>query len=391
MKKIVILGSAGSIGESALSVVATLPGRFEVVGLAVRSRGDRVLEQARQFGVTQVAVADPDAASVCSGRAPAGVRVLSGPAGLVSLARDSGADLVLCAVVGMAGLAPVLAALERGIDVALATKEVLVAAGRIVTAACARSGARLLPVDSEHSAIFQCLDGRPRESVRRLLLTASGGPFAHRPEIDLRHVTVTDALKHPRWNMGRKVSIDSATLVNKGLEIIEAHWLFGLPLERIDVVIHPESIVHSMVEFVDGNVLAQLSPTDMRYPIQYALTYPERVDGGLPPTNLPRLGALHFREPDLGRFPGLTLARTAGAAGGTMPAVLNAANEVAVQKFLDGCLNFCGIWETVEQVMTRHGVVAEPSLEAIIEADAWARREAEKIVGRLQLQAPSRP
>ncbi len=377
-KRLLLLGSTGSIGENALRVIAALPGRFQIVGLAANRHGERALEQARAFGVSSVALADPAAATAARQAAPAGVRVLEGEAGVVELVRTSGADLVLCAMVGMAGLRPVLAAVEAGMDVALATKEVLVAAGALVCATAARTGARLLPVDSEHSALFQCLQGARPASVRRLLLTASGGPFARRPELDLDHVSVKDALRHPRWNMGRKVTVDSATLMNKGLEIMEARWLFDVPLERIEVVIHPESLVHSLVEFVDGGVLAQLGPPDMRFAIQYALTWPERVDGGLPQLDLIAAGALHFHAPESERFPCLRLAREAAAGGGAQPAVLNAANEVAVDWFLEGRMPFGGIWRTVSAVLARTppSAAATPTLDELFETDAWARREA---------------
>lgn len=380
MKKIVILGSTGSIGESALRVVAALPAHFQVIGLAAHRNGPRLLEQAQQFGVKNVAVVDPDAARACAARAD-GVAVESGPEGLARIAALENADLVLCAVVGMAGLKPVIAALECGHTVALATKEVLVAAGRMVTAISRRRNAPLLPVDSEHSAIFQCLQGQRAADVRRLLLTASGGPFAHRPELNLDTVTVAEALKHPRWNMGRKVTVDSATLMNKGLELMEARWLFDKPLACIDVLIHPESIVHSIVEFTDGAMLAQMSPPDMRFAIQYALTYPARIDGGLAPLDLAEKGALHFRHPDPKRFPCLRLAREAGLAEGTMPAVLNAANETGVKLFLDGRIRFSGIWHTVEEVMRRHQNGRDPALEEILEADRWARVTAEQVAG----------
>ncbi|MBA4387749.1 MAG: 1-deoxy-D-xylulose-5-phosphate reductoisomerase [Verrucomicrobia bacterium] len=390
MKKIIILGSSGSIGENALRVIERFPKKLKVAGLAVERNYERVLDQAVKFGVRDVAVADPGMARLCRQNAPRSVRVLSGPGGVEELAAISGADTVVCSVVGMAGLKPVLAAVKQGKDVALATKEVLVVAGRIVTRACARSGSRLLPVDSEHSAIFQCLQascepriakkliapGASTKNVKRIILTASGGPFAGRTDVDLDRVTAKEALAHPCWNMGRKVTIDSATLMNKGLEIMEARWLFGLPLEKIDVVLHPESIVHSMVEFVDGSVLAQMSIPDMRFAIQYALVYPERVDGGLPPLDLKKIGALHFREPETGRFPALDLARSAATRGGTMPAVLNAANEVAVSGFLKGNMTFSGIWKLVEKVMARHEVVDDPSLDDVIDADAWARSRA---------------
>ena len=388
MKRVVVLGSSGSIGRSALRVAAALPDRLRVIGLAVERNVEAALKQAEEFGVTHVAVVDPAAAARAAAAAPRGVRVWAGRDGLLRLAALEEADIVLCAVVGMAGLEPVLAALDRGATVALATKEVLVSAGGVVMERAARRHARVLPVDSEHSAIFQCLEDRrgpppwsagPGPAVARIVLTASGGPFAGRPDVDLDRVSVADALNHPQWKMGRKVTVDSATLMNKGLEIIEAHWMFGTPIASIGVVLHPESLVHSLVEFVDGTLLAQLSVPDMRFAIQYALTWPERVDGGLPSLDLCRAGALHFGTPDERRFPCLALARRAGLAGGTMPAVLNAANEVAVRKFLDGRIRFTGIWRTVERVLDRHAPDAAPDLGAILAADAWARREAEEI------------
>ncbi len=383
VKRLVILGSTGSIGESALRVVEKFPDRLRVVGLAADRRVERLLEQALRFGVRRIAVGDPAAARRCAGLAPPEVRVLAGPAGLADLAADAEADLALAAIVGLAGLEPVLAALERGIDVALASKEALVVAGPNVLAACARTGARLLPVDSEHSAVFQCLEGRPAGQARRIILTASGGPFFNTPQVDFDKVTVAEVLKHPRWKMGRKVTVDSATMMNKGLERMEARWLFGLDLEHIDVLVHPESVVHSLVEFADGGLLAQLSASDMRFAIQYALLYPDRAEGGLPALDLAALGALHFAPADERRFPCLALAREAGRAGGTMPAVLNAANEIAVQEFLGGRLAFSGIGRLVERVMGRHAPAADPGLDAILEADRWARRAAADMKGSL--------
>ena len=393
MKSLIILGSTGSIGESALRVAAALPDRLRVTGLATRTNVTRVLEQAARFGVRQVAVADPAAAAEARRLAPAGVRVLAGDAGVVELAAAGDADVVLCALVGMAGLRPVLAAIEAGHDVALATKEVLVAAGELVMSARARRNVRILPVDSEHCALFQCLQSpvytpfcvRPGNApaaeaaetrVRQLLLTASGGPFASRPEIDFDKVTIQQALNHPRWAMGRKVTIDSATMMNKGLEIMEARWLFNVPLERVDVVVHPESVVHSLVAFVDGAWLAQLSPPDMRFSIQYALTWPDRAAADMPALELSRLARLHFTAPDEGRFPCLRLARQAAAAGGTCPAVLNAANEIAVEAFLAGRTSFSGIWQTVEQVLGRHERMAIGGLDDILAVDQWAREAA---------------
>ena len=390
MKKIVILGSTGSIGKSALRVVEALPANLKVVGLAVNREYRAVLQQAARFHVRHVAVADPAAARRCDAEAPPEVQVYGGPEGSEILAAMDEADLILSAVVGMAGLRPVLAAVGKGKNVALATKEVLVAAGQIVRKECARTGARLLPVDSEHCAIFQCLNGARGDAlrdgaaegqgIRRLLLTASGGPFGARPEVDFDNVTVREALAHPRWNMGRKVTVDSATLMNKGLEVMEAHWLFGVPVDRIEVILHPESLVHSMVEFHDGNMLAQLSEPDMRFAIQYALTWPDRLEGGLQGLDLARVGALHFSRPDEKRFPCLRLARRAAATGGTLPAVLNAANEVAVQEFLEGRIRFPGIWLTVESVMDKHTAIPEATLRDVVEADDWARKAAMETV-----------
>jgi len=375
-KNIVILGSTGSIGENALRVVKALPSRLNVVGIASRTSAGRLLEQAAEFKVRHIAIADEAVAGNVRSSVPKGTRLHTGTDGILTLAALPEADIVLCALVGMAGLKPVLAALRQGTDVAIATKEVLVSAGQMVMACAAKHKARLLPVDSEHSAIFQCLEGKPASSIRRLILTASGGPFAGRSDLDFDTVTAAEALKHPRWNMGRKVSVDSATLMNKGLEIMEAHWLFGIPYDRIDVVIHPESIVHSLVEFVDGSILAQLGPPDMRFAIQHALTWPERVDGGLPQLDMAMLGALHFRAPDPIRFPCLGLARRAAITAGTLPCVLNAANEIAVAEFLDGRITFSGIWHAVEAVMNRHTTIHHPSLKQIEQADHWARQEA---------------
>ncbi len=378
MKKIVILGSTGSIGENALKVVASLPEHLQVVALAVNTNYERVLEQAKQFGVKVVAVTDPVKAAECEKVAPAGVEVLCGDDGLDAVAALDNIDIVVCAVVGMAGLRPTMAAVSRGTDVAIATKEALVAAGGLVTETCKQTGASLLPIDSEHSALFQCLTTAGRSSngvsnVKRLILTASGGPFAFKPNVDLGAVSVKEALNHPRWSMGPKVTIDSATMMNKGLEIIEARWLFDLSLDKIDVILHPESIVHSLVEFVDGSMLAQMSLPDMRLAIQYALTYPERYAGDLPALNLAEMGDLHFSEPDISRFPCLRIAREASLCGGTMPTVMNAANEVAVAAFLAEKISLAGIWRMVEDIMDKHDVIDDPDLDTVFEADKWAR------------------
>lgn len=379
-KKIVVLGSTGSIGENVLRVVARFPDRFQVIGLAALRQAERLIQQAGQFKVKHIAVADPAAAKKCASAAPRGIAVLAGLAGIEALAAWPEADIVVAAIVGLAGLKPVLAALGRGTTVALATKEVLAVAGEQVLKAKAKSGATILPIDSEHSAIFQCLRGYAPQQVRKIILSASGGPFAGRKKIDFAKVTIAEALKHPRWNMGQKVTVDSATMMNKGLEIMEARWLFNIDFNRIEVLIHPESIVHSLVEFVDGAVLAQLSVSDMRFAIQYALTWPERLDGHLPALRLAELGALHFSAPDEKRFPCLALARRAARAGGTMPAVLNAANEVAVQEFLRGTIRFSRIWQLVENVMEKHRHCRNPALDEILRADRWAREETGRIL-----------
>lgn len=379
LKKIVILGSSGSIGENALRVAEAFPDRFQVVGLAVNSRIELLVRQARRFKVQRVAVTDEGAARRCRELAPE-IQVLSGPEGLERLAGSGEADIVLAAVVGIAGLKPVLAALERGTDVALATKEALVVAGAAVMEAAARSGARLIPVDSEHSAIRQCLEGKRPGDIRKIILTASGGPFAGRPDFDLEKATIGDAMSHPTWSMGSKITVDSATMMNKGLELMEAHWLFSVPIEQIDILVHPESIVHSLVEFVDGTMLAQLSCSDMRIAIQYALTCPERVDGNLPALDLARFETLRFSRPDEKRFPCLRLARSAAVRGGTMPAVLNAANETAVREFLKGNLSFPGIARVVEEVMAAHDPLPVADIESVLEADGWAGEEAMRMI-----------
>lgn len=381
-KRLVILGSTGSIGKNVLDVVSRLPDRFEVTGLSARRNADELLRQAARFGVRTVALSDAQAADAAARMAPAGVRVLRGPEGVEALAAGGEADMVLSAIVGLAGLRPALAAIESGRTLALATKEALVAAGELVMKACERKAVRLLPVDSEHSAIFQCLNGRPAAGVKKIILTASGGPFACRPDVDFAAVNAAQALEHPRWSMGPKVTIDSATMMNKGLELIEAHWLFGLPMDRLEVLLHPESVVHSLVEFEDGALVAQLSVSDMRFAIQFALTWPERVSSGLPSLDLAALGTLRFSQPDERRFPALALARRAAAAGGVMPAVMNAANETAVERFLDGRLDFPGIWRVVEEVMASRAAAPASDLAAILEADAAARRAADEIIAR---------
>ncbi|MEY4482798.1 MAG: hypothetical protein RL693_250 [Verrucomicrobiota bacterium] len=378
-RKVLVLGSTGSIGHSALKVAKDIPDRMEIVGLAAQRSVDTLVKQVAETGVKQVAVTDAEAAKLARQLLPADVTIFAGPEGLMELVRQTEADLVLVAIVGTAGLAPALEAIELGKDLAVASKEILVMAGEAVMSAAQRKGVWILPVDSEHNAIFQCLEHRDPSHIRRLLLTASGGPFRQSSAQDLEQVTVEQALKHPTWNMGRKITIDSATMFNKGLEMIEARWLFGVPMSRVDVVVHPQSIVHSMVEFIDSSVIAQLSHSDMCFPIQYAVTWPDRVNNTLPPLDFARLASLHFEAPREDVFPALRLARHAGEKGGTMPAVMNAANEVAVEAFLQQRIKFPEIWGMVEQVMEKHDNIEHPSLEAIIEADAWARRSAEAV------------
>ncbi len=374
-KNVVLLGSTGSIGTSTIKVVSDLPDRLRLVGLAAGNNASLLAQQARQLQPLAISLRDPVLArELQSALAPA-IHVYSGPAGLIRLATLPEADIVLIAIVGTAGLQPALAAIRAGKDIAVASKEILVMAGETVMAEAKKYGVRVLTVDSEHSAIFQCLDGKSEQSIRRLWLTASGGPFRTTPKEEFARITVERALKHPSWVMGRKITIDSATLFNKGLEMIEARWLFGVDMSRVGVVVHPQSIVHSMVEFVDGSILAQLSTPDMCLPIQYALTYPERVASSRVQTQPAKLGNLTFEEPDPERFPAMGLARRAGELGGTLPAVLNAANEVAVEAFCKGNLRFDQISQAVAQVMERHQRTDHPTLDQILAADQWARQE----------------
>lgn len=374
MKRIAILGSTGSIGTQALALAARHPDRFRVVALAARENLDLLAEQVRTFRPRLVSVATADGAAALRSRLDgAGAEVVWGEAGIVQVATDPDADLVLSAVVGAAGLLPTFAAVRAGKVVALANKEALVTAGELITAEAARRGARLLPVDSEHSAIFQCLERGGGACLRSVILTGSGGPFRTRPKEALAAATPQEALQHPRWLMGKKVSIDSATLMNKGLEVIEAHWLFGLPVEAIRVLIHPESIVHSLVEYVDGSLLAQLSITDMGLPILYALTYPERLPNHFPTLDLATVARLTFEEVDHDRFPCLGYACAAARAGGTAPVVLNAANEVAVGLFLQEAIPFTAIPRLIAEALDRHPVRPVRSVEEVLAADAEVR------------------
>ncbi len=386
MKNIAILGSTGSIGRSALQVVEQFPDRLQVVALAAGRNIDLLAEQIHRFRPRLAAVLDLQLAKDLTSRLQPGieVEVVAGSQGYQQVASCAEAEMILSSMVGAAGLIPTLSAIRAGKDVALANKETLVMAGALVMGEVRRSQVELLPVDSEHNAIFQAMEGHRREDLKRILLTASGGPFLNMPEEQLESVTPAQALAHPNWAMGPKITIDSATLMNKGLEVIEAKWLFDVPVEKIDVHIHPQSIVHSMVEYVDGSVIAQMGIPDMRIPIAYALAYPERLELDLPRLDFFTLQTLSFQEPDLNRFSCLKLAFAACKAGGTMPAVLNAANEVAVQAFLDNRIPFSGIPRLVNQAMDEHGLDPAAELEAILEADAWARRRTEEIIDSMR-------
>lgn len=379
MKGISILGSTGSIGCNTLKVIEHLGG-FRVVAMAAGRNIEKFAEQVAKFRPELISVDTLEARDQLARTLNvSGVNVpeiLCGTNGLIAVATHSDAETVVSATVGAVGFVPTLRAIEAGKRIALANKETLVMAGELMTAAAAKSGAEILPVDSEHNAIHQCLRGETDSEVRRLILTASGGPFREKSKEQITAATREEALNHPNWSMGDKITIDSATLMNKGLEVIEARWLFGFDAEQISVIVHPQSVVHSMVEMVDGSVIAQLGVTDMKHPIQYALTFPERHEGCLEPLDLRKLSKLTFEEPDLDRFPCLGLAYVALEAGGTMPAALNAANEIAVRAFLDGKIGLADIATVNKGVMDEHSTVAADSLEAILSADEWARSRA---------------
>ena len=372
-RKIAILGSTGSIGENALRVAAQFPERIEVAALAAGKNWERLVEQARRFRPGVVSLADAaNAARVREALSPE-TRVLSGEEGLREAAAGAGAGLVVSALVGAAGLRPTLGAIEAGASIALANKEVLVMAGALVTSRARARGVELLPVDSEHAGVAQALAGRPRSQVKRIVLTASGGPFRNHSMEAMRNASPEEALKHPNWKMGPKITIDSASMMNKGLEIIEARWLFGLRPEQVDVLVHPQSVAHALVEFVDGSVAAQMSAPDMRIPIAQALFFPEKLPVDAPRLDLAEVGALTFEAPQPGRFPCLVHARSAMREGGTAPAVLNAANEVAVASFLSGASRFTDIPDVVGAALDAHENRGAEALEAILEADRWAR------------------
>ena len=382
MKRLVILGSTGSIGRNALSVVEMHPDLFEIVGLSANRSVDQLEAQVRQFRPKLVAMTTPSSAQELQKRlrGVSSTDVLTGNDGIITLAKMAEADLILEGMGGSAGLIPTLEAIEAGKDLAFVNKEVLVMGGQIVLDAARKNKVQLLPVDSEISAIFQCLQSaklqhqsQQQQQIHRLILTASGGPFRQTPIADLQRVSPTQALKHPNWKMGSKITIDSATMMNKGLEVIEAKWFFGVDLSQIEVLIHAESIIHSMVEFIDGSLLAQLGIADMRVPIQYALTYPDRLPNPSPRLDFSQIPKLHFEKPDLQRFPCLQHAYTAAEVGGTLPTVLSQADEVAVEAFLEQRIGFMNIPRILGQVMDAHQVVAEPKLEDILESSRWAQ------------------
>jgi 1-deoxy-D-xylulose-5-phosphate reductoisomerase len=404
-KRVVILGATGSIGHSALKVAQDIPERMEIIGLAANSNAEKLAAAANQTRAPFVCLVDETKIDMLRHALEYKPRIFSGEVGLREIACLTDADLVLVAIVGTGGLRPALAAIEAGKDLAVASKEILVMAGEIVMREARENRVHVLPVDSEHNAIFQCLEGKRStlnaqrltskseglasdvgrwtldvSDVRRIILTASGGPFRETSRKDFDSITPEQALKHPTWNMGPKITIDSATLFNKGLEMIEAHWLFGVEMKRVEVVIHPQSIVHSMVEFADGSTLAQLSYSNMRFPIQYAVTWPDRVPNTLPPLDFSKLSRLEFFTPRYDDFPALNLARRAGETGGILPAVMNAANEIAVAAFLNRQVRFPDIWRIVEEVMNQHTPVAHSDLDAILQADQWARNEAQGCV-----------
>jgi 1-deoxy-D-xylulose-5-phosphate reductoisomerase len=381
-KHLVILGATGSIGESALKVARDIPERMEIVGLAANSNVEKLAAAANETRAQSICLVDETKIDALQRALAYKPRIFAGQEGLREIACLTNAEMVLVAIVGTGGLRPALAAIEAGKDLAVASKEILVMAGEIVMREARDNDVNVLPVDSEHNAIFQCLEGKSSLDVRRIILTASGGPFRETPRKDFNSIIPEQALKHPTWNMGPKITIDSATLFNKGLEMIEAHWLFGVEMKRVEVVIHPQSIVHSMVEFADGSTLAQLSYSNMCFPIQYAVTWPDRVPNTLPPLDFSKLSSLEFFTPRYDDFPALNLARRAGETGGTLPAVMNAANEVAVAGFLDRQVRFPDIWQIVEEVMNRHTPVAHPDLDAILQADQWARKEAQVCINR---------
>lgn len=383
MKHIAILGSTGSIGQNALQVIRNFPARFRVLGLSTNSNIDILYKQIKEFSPLFVCVSDIAAAKILKSRLPSKVKLFIGEEGLIAFVKDSRLEKVLLAISGSRALSPLLNAIESGKEIALANKEALVMAGPLIMKKAALKKIKIIPIDSEQSAIWQCLNAREQQKLKKIYLTASGGPFRKTPKGGLNNVAINRVLKHPRWKMGKKISVDSANLMNKGLELLEAMFLFNVAYDKIDILIHPQALVHSLVEFIDGVVLAQLSATDMRIPIQYALTYPERLACGLPSIDFYKLKELNFEAPDFKRFPCLKLAYRAARELGSMPAVLNAANEVSVEEFLNKRLKFVSIPKVIEKVLDRHRNKYNPDLVDILEADSWARREANRVIAGL--------
>jgi 1-deoxy-D-xylulose-5-phosphate reductoisomerase len=378
-KRIAVLGSTGSIGCQTLDVIERFPDRFEIVGLAAGVNIEKLAGQVEKHKPRIVSIGRWEDIPRFRSMVGSGVKIVAGIEGMTEVAAHGLVEVVVTSITGTLGLVPTVEAIKAGKDIALANKETLVAAGELVMSLVREKGVHLLPVDSEHSAIFQCLAGAEQPDIRRIILTASGGPFRNKAKKELRKVQVEDALKHPNWSMGQKITIDSATLMNKGLEVIEARWLFNTNFDKIDVVVHPQSIIHSMVEFPDGSVIAQLGTPDMRMPIQYALTYPERWANDFPKLDFLSLGELTFHPPRMDEFPCLGLAFQAGRQGGTMPAVMNAANEQAVAMFLNRRIGFMDISELIEKVMANHTWINNPGLDEILMSDSWARQEASRL------------
>ncbi|RMF93232.1 MAG: 1-deoxy-D-xylulose-5-phosphate reductoisomerase [Candidatus Schekmanbacteria bacterium] len=383
-KKISILGSTGSIGQNCLDVISKFPERFEIIGLASNTNTELLKKQIEAFNPKEVALFNENASKKMSAEIDSSIKVYSGIEGLNRIATNEEVDLVVSSMIGAAGLIPTFEAIKSGKNIALANKESLVVGGKIITEEAVKKGIRILPIDSEHSAIFQSLEGHRREDIRRIIITASGGPFLNYTEEEMQTIKPEDALKHPNWKMGKKITVDSATMMNKGLEAIEAKWLFDIEIEKISVVVHPESIIHSMVEYIDGSVVGQLGIPDMRIPISLALAYPERLPNEYPSLNLPAKGELTFYEPDLKKFPCLALALEAGKIAGTMPAVLNAANEVAVHSFLEEKLSFNNIPVVIENTMNKHKSREVASIGDVLDADRWAREESKRIIEELE-------
>lgn len=384
MKNIAVLGSTGSIGTQTLAVAAANPELFRVTVLAANTNDVLLEEQIEAFSPDLAVLADETAAARLARRYKGPTKIMAGREGLLAAAVYASVDTVVTSMMGFAGLEPTIAAIEAGKNIALANKETLVVAGEIVMRLAAENGVAILPVDSEHCALFQCLQGERRDSVEKLILTASGGPFRGRKRSDLAEVSIADCLSHPTWSMGKKITVDSATLVNKGLEVIEAKWLYDVDYDQIEVVVHPQSIVHSMVQFADGAVMAQLGSTDMRLPIQYALTYPQRVGSDFSRLDFATMQELTFSAPDMDTFRGLALAYEAGRCGGTMPCAMNAANEVAVAAFLAGDIGFLDIYTVIEKTMQAHQVKAAPSLADLYAVDEWARALACDVMKKLR-------